>query len=210
MQTAVALTQNDWTLKNYDSTSESGIKESNDVIWDEKSMEQTKSRFIWDEKSMEQTKSRYTSDPESTSDIYTVASQFENRIIRRPKPTISKGRFILLQQWEGAVLNIYEETFTALIYDQTNPQNDPEEVDLLLEEVSPQDRPLLQEGAIFYWSIGYDDLSNGQRKRSSNIRFRRLPAWSKKDIDRIMEKASALNAFLRSECSDSVHDVASR
>jgi len=42
-----------------------------------------------------------------------------------------------------------------------------------LREVSEEDRSLLVEGAVFYWSIGYSRI-NGQVQKQSNIRFQRL------------------------------------
>jgi hypothetical protein len=184
-------TQDEWNTKKFPSTIWGGSKASSDVIWEVNRPDQA-SLFEG-----------------STADISSNVLDFQSRIVKRPRPTTTKGRFLLLQQWEGYVLKVNEDTFTALVYDQTNPKNDPEEVELIIEEVSLFDHPLLQDGAVFYWSIGYNDQANGQRVRSSIIRFRRVPAWSRKDLKKIKEKASALYSFLESNNNDSLDEYAS-
>ncbi len=129
--------------------------------------------------------------------------------VERPKPSVAKSRFRLLQQWEGCVLEVHEESFTSIVHDQTDPNNSPEEVELSIEDVPPNDRRWLVTGAIFYWSIGYNDLANGQRLRSSIINFRRMPAWRERDIEKMKNKASRLSSFLKSNHNDPVQDVAS-
>jgi len=108
--------------------------------------------------------------------------------------TTAAGRngFRSINKWEGIVSEIFEEegSFSATLTDLNNG-GPKEEVTLSFEEVSEEDMPLLKLGAIFYWNIGYEKL-HGQVKKASIIRFKRLPEWTKKDWDQIMDKANEL------------------
>ena len=107
---------------------------------------------------------------------------------RKPKYHQNRGAFTTLQRWEGNVIEIGAETFTARLSDKTAARAD-EDGEFSLEEVSPADRALLQPGAVFYWSVGYLDHRNGQRTRESLIRFRRLPAWNKRELVEARQRA---------------------
>lgn len=91
-------------------------------------------------------------------------------------------RFIPLQKWEGVVECVTDDYFVARLVDQTGEMPD-EVAEFILDEVSTADRSLVKLGAIFYWNIGYEESIGGQRKRSSIIRFRRLPAWSAHELE---------------------------
>lgn len=112
-----------------------------------------------------------------------------------PSPTLPQPEFDALQKWEGHVVSVSEADFTATLVDLTQPGVE-EEVVLDLSEVSEDDVPLVQPGAVFYWSVGYRVEQSGERSRSSVIWFRRLPAWTDKDIERARERASGLKAKL--------------
>jgi len=105
-------------------------------------------------------------------------------------------QFVSLQKWEGVVIEIKDETFLARLKDLTNEKNPEEEAEFPLEELSPEDRELVAPGAIFYWNIGYLDTRSGQRRRESIIRFRRLPAWSKREIENSKHEASRICDFI--------------
>jgi len=98
-----------------------------------------------------------------------------------------------LQQWEGIVTKVAAEDFTVTLRDLTNPGSPEEEATLPLAEITREDRPLLVPGAVLYWSVGYQTLrASGQIQRVSDIRLRRLPAWSARDLERVAQRASAL------------------
>jgi hypothetical protein len=120
-------------------------------------------------------------------------------VIAFPRTTHPSSHFRPLQKWEGFVLEVRDNSFTARLVDQSNPGAEDEEVELSLEEISPYDLTLVAPGAIFYWNIGYETTSSGQRKRSSVIRLRRLPAWSAKDIETAQTTASELYKALQWE-----------
>lgn len=99
-----------------------------------------------------------------------------------PRTIQSKIAFRQLQRWDGIVQSVNAETLTAVIRDKTNPQNPNEQVEISLDEISPDDQPLVTPGAVFYWSIGYAEGPGKPRERVSRIRFRRLPAWSQNEL----------------------------
>lgn len=101
-----------------------------------------------------------------------------------PKPLpIEKDHFQSLQSWEGFVESATPQAFTARLRDRA--KKSPDQIaEFPIEEVSPFDRELVQPGAIFYWDIGYSEDKTGQRLRASLIRFRRLPAWTRKEIEK--------------------------
>lgn len=110
------------------------------------------------------------------------------------KRTWSKPResFKVLQQWEGAVLEINKDSFWARLRVLAGEGSQNEEAEFPFEEVPNADRNLIQPGAIFYWAIGYLDTSTGTRNRVSRIRFRRLPVWRLSDVERARERAEEL------------------
>lgn len=114
------------------------------------------------------------------------------RIVRLPRPSALPYHFELRQQWEGVVTRIARDEFSVVLRDLTPSKAADLEAVLPLEEVSEEDLPLLKEGAVLYWTIGYEHTLTGQRKRVSIIRLRRLPAWTRKDIGRVKERAAEL------------------
>ena len=67
-----------------------------------------------------------------------------------------REHFDIKGKWQGYVVSVGEETFTAIIEDAFE-QSPDEQVEIYLEEISPDDRPLVVPGARFYWVIGYQD-----------------------------------------------------
>lgn len=108
-----------------------------------------------------------------------------------------RGQFVLVQQWEGVVAEIGEESFSAVIKDLSDRRNDEEDTELFLDDVRADDRQLLKRGAVFYWSIGYEDTPRG-RERKSIIVFRRLPAWTQRDVQQFKARAATLSSWLGS------------
>ena len=103
--------------------------------------------------------------------------------------------FISLQKWEGIVMEVMDDAFLARLIDLTNKGVD-EEAEFPIDEISEEDKPLVRPGAIFYWNIGYHTSYSGQRTRSSIIRFRRLPAWTQREIDAAKREAERIGKAL--------------
>ncbi len=94
--------------------------------------------------------------------------------VAMPPRTSSNARFIVHESWEGVVEEVCATFFYAQLASLTQ-RGLRERAEIYLSEVSPPDRELLQEGAVFYWSVGYEDSPAGTRARKSAVRFRRLP-----------------------------------
>ncbi len=108
--------------------------------------------------------------------------------------------FTPLQEWEGYVVEVNEMTFTARLVDLTAGQEqEEEEADIPIAELSDADRLMLQPGAIFCWTIGCRRTRAGTRERVSRIAFRRLPAWTERELQENRRQAETLAATLRGE-----------
>ncbi len=119
-------------------------------------------------------------------------TQFASPLIRLPSGTLPKERIKVLQQWEGIVTAVTDDSFFAELQDLGDVSQPLEIVEILIAEVPEEDRSLLVEGAIFYWSIGYETSLGGQLKRISEIRMRRTLRWTKRALQRASKRAEEL------------------
>jgi hypothetical protein len=107
--------------------------------------------------------------------------------------------FIEIKKWEGKIISIDmdKEIFWAEVRDTAEPEVE-EETYFSFDEVNENDRKLISEGAIIYWSIGYKRTASGTREKVSILLFRRLPAW-KIDQGKIENEVDALSKLLSDE-----------
>lgn len=90
-----------------------------------------------------------------------------------------------LQQWEGYVVDVHQDEFTARLTDLTAAASHEEEEALIpMTEVADNDAELAVLGGVFRWVIGYERSPSGTKKRVSQIVFRRLPAMTQDDIEK--------------------------
>ena len=94
-----------------------------------------------------------------------------------------KNSFITLNKWEGKILCQTDNGYVAEIRDAITPNEPLEEIELGFDDVSDNDKKLAVPGAIFYWVIGYLVKPTG-RIKTSEFRFRRLPVWTQKELDK--------------------------
>lgn len=98
-----------------------------------------------------------------------------------------------LQEWEGYVTAIGSETFSARLTDVTAGRHFEEETtEFPISDLSDDDRELLTLGAIFRWVIGYQRSAGGTKRRVSQVTFRRLPAWTRADLERAKKRSEEL------------------
>ena len=91
--------------------------------------------------------------------------------------------FQVLQEWEGYVIEIGEDDFTARLLDLTaGSLHEEEEVVIPFSEISKDDLKHLRLGSIFRWIIGYARSTNGTKQCVSQIVFREFPIVTKQDI----------------------------
>ena len=110
-------------------------------------------------------------------------------LIKNPRPSPPEARQRLLQMWIGSVGEISRDDFVAVLRDQTDRARPNERVTIGADEVDPQDRSLFAEGATFYWFI-FEEVRRGTRRIVTDLRFRRLPAWSKAELEEVKRRAA--------------------
>ena len=131
-------------------------------------------------------------------ETHTLPQKGREPITLVERKTYKLNYFLSLQKWEGTVIRVKKDYFLAKLVDLTEPGPD-EQAKIPFDEISHSDFDLVVPGAIFYWSIGYKDESNGQRERTSIIRFRRLPTWSQSEIKEAEKKAQEIRKSLKWE-----------
>ncbi|MEI8371276.1 MAG: hypothetical protein WCJ35_00415 [Planctomycetota bacterium] len=117
----------------------------------------------------------------------------DNLVIRFPTDHVK-----LLQQWECVVLRVHDDCVECEMHDLTDDSQPVECAELYLEEFNSFDKPLLCEGAVFYWSIGHEIKRTGQVRRYSELRVRRMPQLSSLKKREISERAKQLSELLPS------------
>jgi hypothetical protein len=115
-----------------------------------------------------------------------------DKVVRLPNRAVPDYSFSLRQQWEGVVVRVDGDEFTAVLRDLVDPRNPEYEAILPVEDVDSEDAVLLKPGAVLYWSIGYERTRTGQYKRVSILRLRRMPAWSRRDVQNVTARTKAL------------------
>jgi hypothetical protein len=105
------------------------------------------------------------------------------------------------QLWEGAVTEIHDGGFMAVLSDKTNPGN-PDELGAFEfdnAEISAADSELIRPGSTFYWVIGSETTLGGQLTSVSRLQFRRAAAWTQRRLDRAADRARSLRASFQEE-----------
>jgi hypothetical protein len=115
-------------------------------------------------------------------------------LISVPPSPDGREYFRAMQKWEGHVIQVGKDTFSARLVPIVGEGPD-QEGEIYVEEVAPDDRSLIEPGAVFYWSIGYLDRPSG-RLRASILRFCRLPVWTKRELENAAAKADELRGLL--------------
>jgi hypothetical protein len=87
-----------------------------------------------------------------------------------------------VQEWEGVVTEVSGDDFEARLHSAGRLVG-VEETALFPRAVVPKDDvDLLKVGAIFSWSISAGRSPEGHYTATSEIKFRRHPVWSERDI----------------------------
>lgn len=103
-------------------------------------------------------------------------------------------RFTLLQKWEGVVLEMDDETFTARLMDGSG-KLESQQATFARSELSTDEQGQLAVGASFVWTIGYRHIGS-TRHRDSTIYFRRLPAWSEDELTSARQRGEQLSTAI--------------
>ncbi len=140
-----------------------------------------------------QSQTSETHDKGSAESSNLIALDISRYLPFAPVAYQSRETFRTIQKWEGYVLEVFEETFLARLT-RLEGEGPDQEAEIYLEDLDNPDRALVTPGAVFYWSIGYLDKPSG-RIRASIIRFRRLPGWTKAEIEAAAEAVQELKAL---------------
>jgi len=80
------------------------------------------------------------------------------------------------------VETVLADRFSAIF---TDPGDTDKRVRFLLKNVAPADRPLLREGAVFYWITGTTRDANGDVVTKTYIRFKRTPRITADELEEL-------------------------
>jgi hypothetical protein len=100
-------------------------------------------------------------------------------ILTPPETTPFQEYSKAIQKWEGKVISFSNDTFKAILTPIVGDGSE-QEAEIYIEDITPNERSLIEPGAVFYWSIGYLERPAG-RVRESVFRFRRLPTWTEQE-----------------------------
>ncbi len=103
------------------------------------------------------------------------------------------------QIFAGFVTNIGDYGITARVSDITDPSRPDEEIVFDINEIDERELSLVELGAQFYWHIGYKQGHKISRQRFSVIRFRRLPRWTKDELESSKQIAKEYAEFFRGD-----------
>ena len=112
-------------------------------------------------------------------------------VVEKQPPPISVRRFVLDLQRICTVETILSDRFTATF---SEPGEPVQRVRFDISIVSPNDLPLLKEGATFYWCMGYRQENDGDRAYVSFLRFRRFPRLSDSQVATARRRAADIAA----------------
>lgn len=102
--------------------------------------------------------------------------------------TVVLPRVQLLEHWEGVVESIGDGVVYARLRSLRHTDRVEQGAEVEIDAFHPSERRLVEPGTVFSWTVGYR-TDHGTRAGFSEVKVRRLPAWSKRDVARIAESA---------------------
>lgn len=115
----------------------------------------------------------------------------------RQNKTISKP----IAEWDGLVTDIEDEYLVAQLRGTfgMNVIGCDEEAFIPIEDVNQKDYDLLKIGAFFRLCISYEISPHGNRRRYTEVVFRRLPAYRREELEVARSDAAELARDIRVE-----------
>ena len=103
----------------------------------------------------------------------------------------------VIQMWEGKVLGIDRAKSVMEVLLEAKFGNIPPHTgDIELQWVSPQDLELASIGAIFYLTL-FKRTKRGSIENAQELRFRRLPTWSRDQLAQVKRDADMLRSKMK-------------
>jgi len=96
---------------------------------------------------------------------------------------------IISQKWEGIVTDVCDGSFWAELHDLNNRHNPVEIAEILMSKIPEEEHQYIEEGAVFYWNIGYWKKDG---KCFSEFKFLRPTVWTKRMLEKLEKKAKEL------------------
>jgi hypothetical protein len=125
-----------------------------------------------------------------------LANIAEQPAIAYPSPRAAtiQYHFQTLQQWEGTILEVTDDEIVSHLR-SLGPSIPDKRATISRDEISDSDQQLVLVGAVFYWTIGYRIELHGQKSLMSVIRLRRLPTWTRREVEHVDRVASQFDSF---------------
>jgi hypothetical protein len=121
------------------------------------------------------------------------------------QPFLGKRGFMPVYQWEGVVEEVNGSGFRARLQPFEDGRADHwrvEYADFAYDDLADEsDRDLVQEGAVFYWTVGRSRNAAGTYTNTSLVRFRRLPPSTPYETREASREAEALLSDLGGNAS---------
>lgn len=100
----------------------------------------------------------------------------------------------VLAEWDGYVEEIHKDYFVARMHGLRGlgVAGKDEEAEIPISDVDPADRDLLVLGGFFRLMIAYESPRIGPKRRYTTVQFRRLPAYTQRELDAAEREAEEL------------------
>jgi hypothetical protein len=107
----------------------------------------------------------------------------------------------LLAEWQGCVTSIDSDSFTAELHGLVGigVAGAVELAEIPVSDVRFEDKTLFREGAFFRLCISYEKSPTGNLRRYTEVIFRRLPAYTQRELEEAREDAQEFMRGLRLE-----------
>jgi hypothetical protein len=107
-------------------------------------------------------------------------------------PPLAQQNSSILQLWEGEVLEVDWDRRTIEVLLNSKIGNlQPHTGEIELQWVSEQDIDLVVPGAVFYLTL-FKRTKRGSIENAQELRFRRLPSWTRQQVSRIKTEAEVI------------------
>lgn len=94
--------------------------------------------------------------------------------VPRSKVTRSRAYFKLLAQWEGKVTAVENGLVQAQMRELSDLTQPDEFAEFPLDEIEESEKAHVKPGSIFYFNVGYSISPQGQQRRTSYVKLRKL------------------------------------
>ncbi len=133
----------------------------------------------------------------------TSAYQNSTKNLSQANANVRTSTFLnrLIAEWHGCVVSIHEDYFIADMEGLIGQgvEGSSEEAIIPISDIQAHDKEQFRVGAFFRLCINYQQLPNKKPVRLSTINFRRLPAYSKFELNEADKRAEELLKSLHVE-----------